>query len=277
MTCHNRVNVTIKCLKNLYSSQLDTNISFEVYLVDDGSKDDTSRLVKLYFPKVNIIFGDGNLYWNRGMSLAYEYASRDSVYDYYLWLNDDTLIFKNSLLKMMRCELWHYNSYNLHSVIVGATRPCELPNVNYGGILMNKGWLSARLINPTQQPISCDTFNGNCVLIPKKIYEDVGNLDPIYIHAIGDIDFGLRVKRNGFTILQCDGFCGYCESNEIVNTYLDTTLPLYKRLKLVLSIKNRPLVPWMYFHLKNFGLIGILYFSATYIKIILSSITKLIR
>ena len=42
------------------------------------------------------------------------------------------------------------------------------------------------------------SFNGNCVLIPQCVFKKVGNLDWTYRHAIGDIDYGYRVRKAGF-------------------------------------------------------------------------------
>ena len=40
------------------------------------------------FPQVHIIKGDGNLFWNRGMYMAWQAAIKEKDYDFYLWLND---------------------------------------------------------------------------------------------------------------------------------------------------------------------------------------------
>ena len=66
MTCHNRKNKTMACLKSLFTIIPET----DVYLTDDGSTDGTSEAVLYTYPNVHIISGDGNLYWNRGMYVA---------------------------------------------------------------------------------------------------------------------------------------------------------------------------------------------------------------
>lgn len=89
ITCHNRKNKTLKCLKHL-SEQA---IKLDIYLVDDGCTDGTSDAVKKEFPDVIIIQGDGELFWNRGMVKAWETASSRYDYDYYIWMNDDTYVY----------------------------------------------------------------------------------------------------------------------------------------------------------------------------------------
>lgn len=44
-------------------------------------------------------------------------------------------------------------------------------------------------------------MNGNCVFIPSEIVNAIGNLDPIFSHAMGDIDYGLRAQKKGLISL----------------------------------------------------------------------------
>ena len=71
MTCHNRVETTLACLRRLTPQLSPTD---GVFLVDDGSMDGTGVKVKAEFSDVNVINGDGTLYWARGMHLAWKSA-----------------------------------------------------------------------------------------------------------------------------------------------------------------------------------------------------------
>jgi GT2 family glycosyltransferase len=109
LTCHNRKEKTLQCLDALYAQQgLEEYFTIEVYLVDDASTDGTAAAITASFPNVHIIQGDGNLYWNRGMHLAWNTASKARDFDYYLWLNDDTFLEKNALEIVL--SMTHSNS-----------------------------------------------------------------------------------------------------------------------------------------------------------------------
>ena len=71
ITCHNRKAKTVACLHALFANDLPKDYSLEIFLVDDGSTDGTEQAVRGRYPKVNIIKGDGNLYWNGGMRVAF--------------------------------------------------------------------------------------------------------------------------------------------------------------------------------------------------------------
>ena len=86
ITVHNRIEKTLFCLKSLYKQNSENN--FEVYLTDDGSNDGTSDILRNKFPNVNIIQGNGSLFWNQGMIRAWKAAISSDEYDFYLWLNN---------------------------------------------------------------------------------------------------------------------------------------------------------------------------------------------
>ena len=60
ITCHNRKEKTLQCLKALYKQEgLNSDYKMEVFLVDDASTDGTAVAVKDRYPLVNIIQGNG--------------------------------------------------------------------------------------------------------------------------------------------------------------------------------------------------------------------------
>jgi GT2 family glycosyltransferase len=74
MTCHNRREKTLGCLRALFVNDLPHDTSLHVILVDGGSTDNTAEFVRTEFPQVDILLGDGNLFWNRGMQRAFARA-----------------------------------------------------------------------------------------------------------------------------------------------------------------------------------------------------------
>ena len=80
MSCHNRCEMTLNCLARLASAfDATTDCSFKVFLADDGSTDGTAVAVRKRFPSVNVIEGEGNLFWAKGMNLAWRTSI--AVYD----------------------------------------------------------------------------------------------------------------------------------------------------------------------------------------------------
>lgn len=116
LTVFNRKDITLKGLSTLYAAMkpVEDKYSFDVYMTNDGCTDGTPGAVKNCFPDVHIINGDGNLYWSGGMRKAWDVASKTLDYDYYLWFNDDAVLYENALQVLLSTE----ESYS-NSIIVG--------------------------------------------------------------------------------------------------------------------------------------------------------------
>ena len=224
ITCHNRRQKTIHCLKNLFSCNgIEEVFNIVTYLVDDGSKDGTSESVKRLFPNVCIILGSGDLYWNRGMHLAWESAAASKKeIDYFLWLNDDTILSPNAILDLL--------PKHTNAIVVGSTKS-ELSNkITYGGFDQK-----SKLIVPNGQFQPCESFNGNVVLVPYEVYRTVGNLDPVFQHAIGDIDYGYRAKKEGIKLLVAPYYSGFCEGHDSLPKCWNYEVSVIDRFKFLYS------------------------------------------
>lgn len=172
MACHNRRELTMRCLRSLLPQLSD---SCRVFIVDDGSVDGTADAVMaLDAPRVKVIYGTGSLYWAKGMRKAWETAEVEGDWDSYLWLNDDAKLSPNAMEKMFAKD-------DGQSLVIGNL--CDATGRAVYGLNVN-GWV-----------------NGNCVLVPRRIYETVGMICGEYAHAWADSDYALRVKKFGFPIV----------------------------------------------------------------------------
>lgn len=214
MTCHNRRETTKRCLLKLLPQ-----IAAEdrIFLVDDGSSDRTGEeIVRLFdcssFAEatkdksiVRLIQGDGNLYWAKGMALAWRTAlesetGRQLPFSHFLWLNDDVMLKPDALTKML--DVVRTGRSPDPTVIVG-----ELENAQGEIVYGTRG----------------DLFTGNFVLVPRSVYEKVGVICGDYRHAWADSDYALRCKRMGVRVESC-GVVGQCEGHSIRPSLLGMSL-----------------------------------------------------
>ncbi|MCL1467696.1 glycosyltransferase family 2 protein [Argonema galeatum] len=264
MSCYNRKQKTLDCLADLFSQVLPDTVNLTVYLVDDGSTDGTSEAVEQAYPNVKILHGDGNLFWNGGMRWAFAEAMKSDC-DYYLWLNDDTLLYPQALNTLLATERRLAEQGHLRTIIVGSACDPETGKLTYGGMVQSSWWhpLKFQLVEPSEQPQPCHTFNGNCVLLPRSVVEIVGNLDEAFKHRVGDLDYGLRSLRQGCTIWVDPYYVGTCPRN--INQ------PLRLRLEKLAQPKGLPPQEWKIFSSRHAGLFWPIYWLLPYIRLRLLS------
>ena len=204
ITCYNRVEQTLLCLTDFYNAVEKLEIDFIIFLVDDNSPDLTGAIVRDKFPEIIVIQGTGHLYWNQGMRLAWMHAAKHSKFDYFLWLNDDTRLFKDGL-KVLFNDL---NAINHHGIIAGICVDPYTNKITYGGRSFSD------MLKPNGSPQSCRYINGNVVLIPDCVFKVVGINSPDFLHSYGDYDYGLEVKKKGFDCCVSSKIVAYCEKNK---------------------------------------------------------------
>ena len=92
MTCHNRKDTTLACLRELMSQAgVNDTVKLQIYLIDAGSTDGTIEAIQEHFPDIHLIRSDSGLFWCGGMRVAFDEAMKGD-HDYFLWLNDDTVL-----------------------------------------------------------------------------------------------------------------------------------------------------------------------------------------
>lgn len=223
VTVHNRKNETLKGLSSLFAaiSSSHGNI-YEVFLTDDGSTDGTSEAVKKLFPNVNVIEGDGNLFWSRGMNLAWEKASMKD-YDYYIWWNDDTILYEDALVELLATHK-QIGDNSIVSGLIEDSNHC----VSYGGCDVDR-----KFIIPNGMPQPITYMNGNFVLIPRIVFKEIGYIDKYFHHGKGDYDYGLMSLKHGIKVVSTRKYIGSCERHDKpCNPIFDATLPLKRRIEL---------------------------------------------
>lgn len=263
LTCFNRKEKTLNCIKSLVEGN--TNLNFSFVIVDDNSNDGTQGSLQELPYDMKILNGNGSLYWAGGMRKGIEYCYKNNLeYQYVLFVNDDVLFHSGVIEKLVQQES------NRGVVIVGATSN-SLGEFTYGAIKHNRN--KFKELHYSVEPgfkNPCDTFNMNCVLVPKEVFVKIGNLDSVYQHSLADLDYGFRIKQKGYHIYSSSFYVGVCEKNSIEGTWQDKNLSVVDRFKAKESIKGAPFKPWVYYLKKNFGLIiAVRYSLSPYLRIFL--------
>lgn len=239
LTVFNRKECTLKCLQLLKEQRLPNDTSLEIYVVDGGSTDGTVDAICELYPGVNVEVREG-VYWNRGMYAAWQWAATEKKFDYFLWMNDDTFIYRNCIFSLLQDS----SNCKDQAIIVGATLDTKTRSKQtYGGRLSNGKF-------PTLgKAVEVNHFNGNIVLIPSAVYDVLGNLDPYYTHSKGDFDYGVRAKKAGIKMIQAAKAMGECDVHPHMDKWCDPRVPFVTRWKLMHKPNGMP--PQETFHLNR--------------------------
>ncbi|MGS0755666.1 glycosyltransferase family 2 protein [Roseateles sp. GG27B] len=271
LTCFNRKENTLACLQALQSSSGLEGTVLNAVLMDDGSRDGTAEAVRAQFPWVKVLVNQGPpLFWCRGMHMAFADAI-STGYDQYLLLNDDTMLFPGAVAALQACE---YGLRLIKSegpiIVVGSTQDKVTALHTYGGErrLSRVKRTSFTLIPPASVPQCLDTFNGNVVLLPATVVEKLGNLDPVFEHGMGDIDYGLRASRAGVGVWLAAGFHGTCSNNPAAGTFNDSKISWASRWQHLLSRKGLPWRSWLHFTRRHGGFYWPIFFIWPYLRLL---------
>jgi GT2 family glycosyltransferase len=257
ITCHNRIQKTQTCLKSLFKQKKIENINLKVFLVDDGSTDGTKEYIKKEFSNVNLIIGNGNLFWGGGMFLAWETALKNDIeYDYFLWINDDTFLFEDAIFTLLASKK------NDDDIVTGSICDPNTKKRTYGGAINEKKFFRPfkyKVVDVNGSPQEIDTINGNLVLIPYKAYDKVGKFDKNFFHAFGDVDYSLRARKKNIKILLTPTHVGTCERSD-KNSEI-------KYLKDIFNVKSLPPKVWFRVCLKHGGSLWLFHFFYRFVNL----------
>lgn len=274
MTCFNRRALTLDCLDRFFANQVD-GLMLAAIVVDDGSSDGTGDAICDRFgPRVQVIRGDGNLYWNGGMRVAMSRAMQDDA-DFILWLNDDTMIQPDAVAVMVRAHDDFVCRGDNAAIIAAAIADPVSGQLSYTGMRrIGSRWrpLAITRVEPGEEPQRCDTMNGNCVLLPRAVWQRLQNLDAGFAHGLGDFDYGLRATAMGIPILLAPGLLGSCPRNSDRGSFKDANLSLAERWQAITGRKGLPMREWAIYAKRHGGKLWPLYWIWPYLKVLLVGI-----
>ena len=203
---HNRCAHTAACLQSL---AVQTHPSVTVVVVDDGSTDDTRRVITEEYPAVVLLEGDGNLWWtgatNMGVDWALEHCRPG---DYILTLNNDTTVrpdYVSTLLALAEATQSSIigsvalDSRDQETIVDGGPR-VKWPTAKWWS--MNQGRSLSQCLAEGTRFVEPSCLPGRGTLIPAQCIREIGPFDAGRLpHYAADYEFSFRAVRAGYRLL----------------------------------------------------------------------------
>lgn len=199
------------CLESVYAGANGTPLS--IWVVDNNSHDESVRMVKSHFPKVQVIENPQNL----GFSKANNMVISQSRSDYILLLNPDTMIIGDAIEQVVKfmeahpkvgiagCKVLNRDG----TLQLACRRSIPTPRVAFfrlSGLskLFPKNRVMAEY-NMTyadpEQTHEVDAVSGAFLMIRKKVIDEIGLLDERFFMYGEELDWCLRAKRAGWVVM----------------------------------------------------------------------------
>ncbi len=190
---YNRRNITRKfigCLK----SQSYTN--YHLVLIDDGSTDSTSDMVREEIPSSVIITGKGKWWWAGSLQQGYRWlrSNRCQPDHIVLIMNDDTEFEEDFLETGMSIVEGRPSTLLLAQCYSKKTRQFLEAGIH-------ADWESMSF-KPADDPGKVNCFSTMGLFFRVKDFEKIGGFHPRLLpHFTSDYEFTMRAHRKGFTLL----------------------------------------------------------------------------
>lgn len=267
---HNRRIITLACLHML--SQNGDIERCQVVVIDDGSTDGTADAIKAQYPSVQLLRGDGNLWWTGAISKGMEYAHQQGA-DYFIWLNDDTLPAPQTLnLMIATCA-----AAPRRIVTAQCYADQDLTEPTYGGRLIQGLSLQFLAAQP-EDVLDCDVCSGNLVCLPRSVVKTIGYPPARQApQTWGDVVYTWQAKQAGFEITVLGAAIALCSTNPLEEGWSSSDIPMWRRWQM-LSLPKSSIYPpaYWYYCRQVYGLWGMFRFVEVYLKLLLFTVMRLV-
>jgi len=208
---HNRREKTLRWLKDLYCAER-IGLNLSAIVVDDGSTDGTAVAVRARFPEVDIVTGDGTLWYTAGTNRGVERAlTRDP--DYVLTMNDDSRMDRSFLVRLIACAEANPRSI-VGPLLLLETEPDRLFQVAPEWRVRWGGWrhhTDQTLASIPAEAWDVELIVGNCVLFPAEALRECGLMDEFHLPHYGDAELTARMRKAGWRLLIEPGAKVFCD------------------------------------------------------------------
>ncbi len=200
-----------QCIRSVYEHT--THVNFELIVIDNNSSDGSPQMIRENFENAKLICNDKNV----GFGSANNQGMRISRGKFLLLLNSDTIVFKDSILKLVQLLEQQPQIGMVGPKVLNkdwslqpsfGTYP-DLKSEFLRACLLDSH-LTRRAINRDaringSEPFAVDWVSGCCLMLRKPVFEQTGGFDENFFLFNEEVDWCLRARKAGWQIAYFPG------------------------------------------------------------------------
>lgn len=165
--------------------------------------------------RINIVKGNGSLYWAGGMRKAWTTACNSTErWDYYVLLNDDTYCMPHALEMLMDTQKHILDIHKQEGIVSGVCQSSDGKTITYGAEYYSQPLIGKSLImQPTGKPEPCYRTNANIVLVANNVVDKIGIFDNDFIHSCADWAYGIKANKANLPVYITPEVCAVCDND----------------------------------------------------------------
>jgi len=194
------------CLASLFEPP--NGIEFEVVVIDSGSFDGCSEMLKQQSSRVNFIQAKDNLGFAKANNEAFQITKGRNI----LFLNPDTEIESDAVWTLFDALERLPNAGIVGARLLNTDRTAQMSCVRVFPTILNQVlesewmirlfprsrlWRAAALSSGNEPPVEVDAVSGACLMIKRSVFEAVDMFSTDYFMYSEDIDLCYKVRKAG--------------------------------------------------------------------------------
>lgn len=195
-----------QCLASVYETV--TDLTFDVWVVDNASTDASVEMVKNAFPMVNLITNSKN----EGFARANNRAMALSQGRYVLLLNSDAIATPGAILSLVKLAEAEPRAGIVGAQLVNPDGSFQASHTPFPslwqeflvlsalGRLFRGRWYPSQGPEADKGPQMVDYVEGACLLARRQAVEEVGGLDEGYFMYAEEVDWCYEMKQAGWQV-----------------------------------------------------------------------------
>ncbi len=193
-------------LEKFLQGVVDNNESFPVYVIDNGSSDNSLELLRTNFPSVRVVILDKN----EGFAGGYNLGLKQIESEFYLLLNSDIDVRPGWLKPLLDFIIHQPDCFACQPKILSYTDKEKFEYAGAGGGYLDRfgyPFCRGRIFNSMeydegQYDDTREVFwaSGACMLVRSSIFLEAGGFDADFFAHMEEIDLCWRMKKAGWKV-----------------------------------------------------------------------------